>query len=607
MLDPKLGDWLTNVNYKFYYARGSNDTVTLGETLVVKNYARLEGTNSVFIGSGKQDIVTLGASCRNDTIQTCAGNDFIGISYGSNSKIYAGAGKDTIRVRSSNIYANGEAGNDKFVFVNNTSGNPVTNVTCDGGAGDDYFNFYQSSKVTITGGAGKNTYNFDPYWTSFSSSSYHNDVVITDLKDGDVIIFNKEYYEPSDDEEQESELTYSKDSRGNIVLKDSLFNNFSVTLKGVTDIGEVANVTYQGLNGTKTLGEIFGVDSIDSDPEPTRGKYIYNSYQDPNTDYKVLTGSSYNDTIYNSADYCTINGGAGNDSINNSNGWYTTINGGKGNDTIYGCSSYADVFQYSTGDGNDIIYNYDSKDKISLSSSSSYSTTRSGSDVIINVSSGSIRLKNASGKTLNITGGSGKITTQSGGIINYSNYKTVYGSSSADSITNSGSYVTIRGGAGNDTINNSGSRVVYQFNPSTDGNDVIYGFKSNDTLSVPTSVRTYYWSNSGSDKIITVSGKNVTLKGAASISVSNLNVYSSYNVNSSRFSRNFVERDSVDEHWFTKDNNFSSDDVSSLMEDSKKEISNIAVKDNFTSTLTDFMNESNQMTRITSSDANKKK
>ena len=369
-----IGDWKTINNFKYYYGQGSNETVRISDTLVVKNYARLEGTNSTFVASTGQDIVTLGASCRNDTIYTGMGNDFIGVSYGANSKIYAGTGNDTIRIRANSIYANGEAGNDQFVFVNNTSSNPSSKVTCEGGEGNDTFNFYQSSSVSISGGSGKNTYNFDPFYVAYSSPPYHNDVVITDLKDGDVIIYNRDYLKELDTDE--IELTYSKDSRGNIVLKDQFYDNFSITLQGVTDISEVANVIYQGLNETKTLGEIFDVDPIPT-PTPT-----------PKPD----------NSKYNSSSYVRFSG-----------------------------------------------------------------------------------------------------------------------SSSADSMSNTGNYVTICGGSGNDTITNSGSKIVYQYNPSTDGNDVIYGFTSNDTLQVPNSVKSYNWRNSGNDKIITISGKNVTLKNAASV------------------------------------------------------------------------------------------
>ena len=96
---------------------------------------------------------------------------------------------------------------------------------------------------------------------------------------------------------------------------------------------------------------------------------------------KSLTGSSYADSIV---------AGSGKD----------TIKAGKGKDTITGGSG-ADVFIYSTGDGKDTITDYSSNDRISLNAS--YSTVASGSNVIVNVGTGSITLLNAKNKTLNIT------------------------------------------------------------------------------------------------------------------------------------------------------------------------------------------------------------
>ena len=70
-----------------------------------------------------------------------------------------------------------------------------------------------------------------------------------------------------------------------------------------------------------------------------------------------------------------------------------TIDGGKGNDTLSG-SNQGEVFQYVLGDGFDLIKGFDSNDTLSISGGS-YSAKKSGSDIIVKVSNGSISLVGA--------------------------------------------------------------------------------------------------------------------------------------------------------------------------------------------------------------------
>ena len=73
------------------------------------------------------------------------------------------------------------------------------------------------------------------------------------------------------------------------------------------------------------------------------------------------------------------------------------IYAGKGNDTIYGGNS-KDIFYYEQGEGNDVIYNYETgKDRVFLKSGNIKSSSLKGSDVILNIEGGgSITLKQAS-------------------------------------------------------------------------------------------------------------------------------------------------------------------------------------------------------------------
>ena len=195
-----------------------------------------------------------------------------------------------------------------------------------------------------------------------------------------------------------------------------------------------------------------------------------------------LDGGNGNDTISNYSDYSFIDGGDGNDSINNhvntgSWGWYATVRGGKGNDTVIGNSNSADVILYASGDGNDLVQNFDALDTIRITDGAEYDTLVSGSDVIISVGSGSLRLKNANANAINIEGG---VYVDADKIIDNAVGNTVIsGRKGNDSVTNNGSNVTINGGAGNDFIYNGGSLSAIDGGA---GNDSIYNEGSKVTI-----------------------------------------------------------------------------------------------------------------------------
>ena len=85
-----------------------------------------------------------------------------------------------------------------------------------------------------------------------------------------------------------------------------------------------------------------------------------------------------------------------------------------------------------------------------------------------------------------------------------------------DTITNSGSGVTLNTGAGDDTITNNSREVVYQYTAG-DGNDVIIGVTSSDTIVIESD--TYKTLTSGNDKVISIvsSSNTITLKDATNV------------------------------------------------------------------------------------------
>ncbi len=228
----------------------------------------------------------------------------------------------------------------------------------------------------------------------------------------------------------------------------------------------------------------------------------------------TIDAGAGNDTIISSTGSTSIKSGAGNDVIifnENANTGYATVSGGTGDDSISKLGKTNIIYQYSSGDGNDIISGYSLNDTISLSGNVIYTRETVANDVIISViGSGAITLSDASSTEINIIGGTFTVVSDDKGknitntvpgiLLNGSDYDdtinndhadsvTINGGDGADSIKNTGSNVIINTGAGNDTIYNA-----FANNPTIDagdGDDSIYcnnnyaqifGGKGNDTF-----------------------------------------------------------------------------------------------------------------------------
>ena len=181
----------------------------------------------------------------------------------------------------------------------------------------------------------------------------------------------------------------------------------------------------------------------------------------------INTGAG-NDSVNNDGDSVTINTGAGNDSVENefvfsvtintgdgndsirNYGSSVTISGGKGNDYIYNnCYRkddgsiyyYTDndgsnvVFNYNSGDGKDIIYGFKDNSTLSIGGGS-YSSKKSGDDIIFTVGNGKISLIGAASlSAVNIVGNETVAETNSWKI---SGTTATYGTSSKTLVTVNG-------------------------------------------------------------------------------------------------------------------------------------------------------------------------
>ena len=213
------------------------------------------------------------------------------------------------------------------------------------------------------------------------------------------------------------ELTNKNGTTGNDTIKNSDDN---VNIEALSGNDLIINGQWYGEKGGMSL-KIHG--GIGNDTITNSGSkslldggsgddLIYNGYYyyEPWGANGFLDDSynkEYNDS--NSSSNVTIEGGAGNDTINN-RGNNVTISGGAGDDTITKYSlANNNVFQYSSGDGNDKIYGYNSTDTLNIINGK-YTRSTVGNNVIVSVDSGTITLDGAADKIININGKINEVT-----------------------------------------------------------------------------------------------------------------------------------------------------------------------------------------------------
>ena len=195
-----------------------------------------------------------------------------------------------------------------------------------------------------------------------------------------------------------------------------------------------------------------------------------------NSDNTLISGTSDADSITNSGNNVSIKAGAGDDSVRFYDAVNVTIEGGTGDDTIRNSGGGAGaVYVYSSGDGNDVIYGLEDSDIVYITDSYNWTSVKSGSDIIVTVGDGSIKLKNAASlSAVNLAFSTSKIHPVNIIEENQSSNALVTGTEENDSITNSGDYVSIVSGDGKDTIRSSGDYVTIE---SGDGNDSISSYE----------------------------------------------------------------------------------------------------------------------------------
>ena len=397
----------------------------------------------------------------------------------SHTVVNGTANADTITSSgASYVTISGGAGNDTIQNIYSGGGDYVS---ISGGNGDDYIYTYYSWHDTISGDAGADTISIDRGRDNLINGGAGNDKISlsnnsgamtisggagNDTIYGDTVnVYGVLYnYAVGDG----SDVMYNVSANDTISISGVSGENLWSTVSSGSNV--IVNVTG---GGSMTLVGAVGK-SLKIYPQNI-GVNIVNSKADT-----VINGTAYGDTISNTGAYTKVYGNGGGDSIYNTSASHVTLSGGAGNDTIQNIySGGGDYVSISGGNGDDYIYTYYSwHDTISGDAGADTIHVSRGYDNVIDGGAGDDKIS--------LSSNSGKMT--------------------------------IRGGAGNDTIygdtvNNYG--VVYEYS-TTSGNDVIYNFHANDTLSV--NGATYSTSTVGNDVLVSITGGGtISLIGAKGI------------------------------------------------------------------------------------------
>ena len=294
----------------------------------------------------------------------------------------------------------------------------------------------------------------------------------------------------------------------------------------------------------------------------------------------MVSGTSDSDSIYNTGNNVTISGGgngkdtlwinadnsnnvesiladggAGDDSITNSKqgeafspaGSYSFIDAGDGNDYVENLE-WTDYSQINGGDGNDIIIDYTEDDIIQFTSGTA-SVKKSGKNVIFTLGKGKITVTGGASKIITYTDAGGehtypevvkindagtKITVLESYMKDTFNsadygegFKTITAAAVTHDLSINGNKLsnkiyggfgndTLTGGKGNDSLKGGSGSDIFVY-ADGDGNDLITDYAEEDKIKIASGTAKVI--KSGSNVIFTVGSGKITVKGAASKTV----------------------------------------------------------------------------------------
>ncbi|PYD22726.1 calcium-binding protein [Pseudomonas savastanoi pv. glycinea] len=454
------------------FADGTNWSLDQVKSLAVLS---TDGNDSVWgyasddtLSGGLGDDVLYGLA-GNDVLKGDAGNDILYGADGADSlsggddqdNLSGGNGADLLAGGSGNDYLSGEAGDDVL----------------NGGAGND----------TLSGGEGSDTYRFSRGWGQDTISNY----------------------DPSTNKSDAIEFA-SDILPGDIVITRS-YDDLVLTLRGTTD--QITVASYFGSDGLSSYqletirfadGTSWALDQVKSLAVlSTDGNDSIRGYASDDTlngglgddvlyglaGNDVLKGDAGNDILYGAAGADSLSGGSGNDYLFGDAG-DDVLNGGAGNDTLSGGEG-SDTYRFSRGWGQDTISNYDpstdKSDAIEFSSDilpGDIVVTRSYDDLVltlrgttdqISVSSyfGSDGLSSYQLETIRFADGTSWSLDQVKSMA-------VLSTDGNDSIRGYATDDTLSGGLGDDSLYGQAGNDVLKGDA---GNDILYGAEGGDSLS----------------------------------------------------------------------------------------------------------------------------
>ena len=450
-------DTITSIgrNVQIYAGGGNDEIVYTGEVStgeIIQHNVTISG------GDGDDSVHVYGAKGSN-SISGDNGNDIILVDGAVGTTITGGNGNDVL-IGSNILYSAIYGGNDDDSILVIGYGNTV-----DGGAGSDTINSIPESIASESGDYQGNVFVFNArdYRVDEGATEF-----ITGANKNDTLIIVDGTYTTSESDGNFHVFIGSILSRNSIMLMETSSDNAPVIISSLSAVSSNPTAGDDHItngNSSVTIDALAGNDTVENYGGSVwiNGSNGDDSIYSGSGNHLTIDGGSGNDTIVGLFNDSFILGGAGDDKISMSgNVDLAVINGGTGNDTVYfdGTDGY-NVFQYVAADGDDVIYGFTGNDALNIINGT-YSTVKSGADVIVRVGNGSITLKYAANIKINIDGTPNAalktINGSSSGEILYNEENNVFINALGgnDTILSDGSYVSISGGDGMDMISSGG-------------------------------------------------------------------------------------------------------------------------------------------------------